>query len=150
MLWVQRVSKLTTPAIFNHKALMAPQGPGVPSLFATIQVHTFSLCLIISNWKKNCLANQLASPQLWCPSNPALGVTPERRRFATSTLQGALSKGRRHRYAPRLAYPLPAAPHPHMRARARACPRTLHGGHWRSACLKRNLSLSGKHKVSQK
>ena len=52
------------------KGLILPRGG--PSLFATIQVRTFSLCLIIPNWEKNCLANQLASPPLRCPSNPAL------------------------------------------------------------------------------
>lgn len=72
----------------------------------------FSLCLIIPNWKKNCLANQLASPPLRCPSNPALGGDSERRRTASSALQRALRKGRRHSYTPRLAAPPQPRPHP--------------------------------------
>lgn len=79
MLWVQRERFLLGEGvgakllgIFSHEAPMAPRGPRAPSLFATIQVRTFSLCLIIPNWEKNCLANQLASPPLRCPSNPAL------------------------------------------------------------------------------
>lgn len=111
------ISGTTLLVILSHAAPLAPPGPCAQSLFATIQGHTFSLCLIISNWKKNCLANQLASPQLRCPSNPALRVTQERRRFATSALQGAPRKGGRHRYAPGLASP-------QRPARTRARPRT--------------------------
>lgn len=84
----------------------------------------FSLCLIIPNWKKNCLANQQASPPLRCPSNPALGGDSERRHTAASAQQRALRKGRRHSYTPRLAAP----PQPHPAALALAQTREAFSG----------------------
>ena len=163
MLWVQRERlilgekvRAKPPGIFSHEAPMVPRGPRF-ALFATIPVRTFSLCLIMPNWEKNCLANRLASPPLRCPSNPALRGDTERRRSAASATAGSAKEGRVPPRRPqtggsRAPAPLSAAPacahSPSPPAQTHAHP--LRRGHPLRPSLKRHLSLSGKQKVSQK
>lgn len=119
--------------IFSHEALLAPRGPRAPSLFATIEARTFSLCLIIPNWEKNCLANQLASPQLRCPSNPALGGDTGEAAFRR--LRAAGSPGQGGAAPPRWPRPLPGH-HAHG-TRAHTATRALRRGHRRPPALAR-------------
>lgn len=66
----RRVPWLQGRELLSHPASSSGSCSSKPTP-ATTELHPFFLCLIIPNWKeKNCLANQLASPQLWCPSNP--------------------------------------------------------------------------------
>lgn len=120
------------PAIFSPEALLAPRGPRAPSLFATIEARTFSLCLIIPNWKKNCLANQLASPQLRCPSNPALGGDTGE---AALRLRAAGSPGQGGAATPR--WPRPCPGHHAHGTRAHAATHALRRGHRRPPALAR-------------